>query len=721
MKRSLIHNTNVDSTLCTHRERIPFTVFIIPHLARCVNAQIAEMVDYLQTVFAGIAQKAFRFVIYLQKMLAFCADTCYNENNYAIERAVCAYGREGFTMLHGFKIAALCVTKIHEDNVRCFIDTFSEQLRPHGWRVFVYTSISDLYWKSRFDTGEKVIYDLIDFDVTDALLIMEDRIMDPEVVAKLRQRADEKSVPTFLVDGSSENCCSILFDYDKGFESVVRHLLDVHGVRDFHYISGYKDNTFSDTRRTTMERVLREYGITLTEDMVSYGDFWSEPARIATEQLIAEKRVARAIVCANDTMALAVCSTLTKHGYRIPEDVIVTGFDGLDVVRFSVPRITTCVCDFNSLGARAAEAVLLLDKGEPLPQHVYHTPELLLQTSCGCTPDAPVDGADFFNTLTNTFNRFRSEDEKLSEVIASIQSCHSNRELTERLHGRLFYNMCTIIKKECIDFTLNPQVMHTEDSFGEQLYVLSDTDVSNTFVGYEMHRSEIVPRLALKLGIGMPIVFIALHSFDIPMGYLSFHYNEVSKSNYLKINQLASALNSAIGGYRNTQYQLHLQTTIEDMYKFDTLTGLYNRNGFLRRYQQQMQQKCPEEQTLVLCDLDGLKYINDTYSHREGDNAIAVVGEALRLACAGGLCSRYGGDELVGVIFGPCDVDEIRRRMQESLDEYNRTSDKPYEVSTSIGIYTTKHIDFERMFAKADALMYEDKKRKPNRRGARVL
>lgn len=623
-------------------------------------------------------------------------------------------------MLHGYRIAALCVTKIHEDSVKDFIEALNRRLKPHGWRVFVYTAISDLYWKSQFDTGEKVIYDLIDFEVTDALLIMEGKIMDPDVVTKLRRRAEANSVPIFLIDGDDETCCNVRFDYDKGFETVIRHLADDHGIRSFHYFAGFRDNRFSDTRRMTMERVLAEYGITLDESMVSYGDFWSEPSRIATERLIQENRLPRAIVCANDTMALSVSSTLIKNGYRVPEDVIVTGFDGIDVIRFSVPRITSCVCDFYSLGEKTAEAVLLLDKEQPLPRYVYQVPILLLQGSCGCASYEPDDGVDFFNTLTNAFNRFRSEDEKLSEVVASIQSCRSNHELSQRLHGRLFYSMCTVVKAECVDFTLNPHVRHTVDSFGEQMYVLSDSDIADSFEGHEMHRSEIVPRLEDKLNEGMPLVFIALHSFDVPMGYLCFHYTEVSKANFLKINQLASALNSAISGYRNLQYQQHLQTKIEDMYKYDSLTGLHNRNGFLRRYQQLMQQQIPTEQTIVLCDLDGLKYINDTFSHREGDNAITVVAEALRTACGSGLCSRYGGDELVGVISQPCDPDEIRRNMQAFLDDYNRNSNKPYKVSTSIGIYTTKDIDFERMFAQADALMYQDKLAKPHRRGARA-
>ncbi len=619
-------------------------------------------------------------------------------------------------MLHGYKIAALCVTKIHEDTVRLFIDTFHKKLREQGWRVFVYTAISDLYWKTDFDTGEKVIYDLIDFSVVDALFIFEGKIMDSDVTARLRSRAAEKNVPIFLIDGSDTDCYNIRFDYDNGFANIIRHLADEHGVRDFHYITGFKDNQFSDMRLATMRRVLKEYGITLTDSMISYGNFWSEPAKHAVQALIASNRVPRAIVCANDTMALAASATLIQHGYRVPEDVIVTGFDGIDAIKLSVPKITSGHCDFHALGDLAADTLLRYDQGEAIDRTTYLLPTLLLQASCGCAACEPEDSVDFFNELTDNFNRFRSEDEKLSEVIASIQSSQNSYSVSQKLHGRLFYSMTTVLKPECLDFTLNPQMKHSEEAFDKTMIVLSDSDIANEFESHEISIHEIVPRLADKLQLGIPLVFIALHAFDVPLGYLCFHYADVSKQNYLKINQIASALNSAIGGFRNLQYQQHLQTMIEDMYKYDTLTGLHNRNGFLRKYQQLIQFNMPETMTLVLCDLDGLKYINDHFSHREGDNAISVAADALHAACATGLCSRYGGDELIAVLPHPCDHDKIRESILQYLANYNRTSGKPYQVSVSIGIHTSAHADFERMFYEADQKMYLDKLQKPHRR-----
>ncbi len=118
---------------------------------------------------------------------------------------------------------------------------------------------------------------------------------------------------------------------------------------------------------------------------------------------------------------------------------------------------------------------------------------------------------------------------------------------------------------------------------------------------------------------------------------------------------------------------------------------------------------------LVLCDLDGLKYINDHFSHQEGDNAIKTVSEALHTVCKDGLCCRYGGDELVAVLWGNVSPEAIRSRIHAILDDYNRTSAKPYLVSTSIGICCGSE-DLDSLFARADEIMYQRKTAKKAQR-----
>ena len=61
------------------------------------------------------------------------------------------------------------------------------------------------------------------------------------------------------------------------------------------------------------------------------------------ERFLAEPEgLPEAIVCINDSMAIAVCEVLSDHGYSVPDDVIVTGFDGIIQEQYNFPRLTTC-------------------------------------------------------------------------------------------------------------------------------------------------------------------------------------------------------------------------------------------------------------------------------------------------------------------------------------------------------------------------------------------
>ena len=120
--------------------------------------------------------------------------------------------------------------------------------------------------------------------------------------------------------------------------------------------------------------------------------------------------------------------------------------------------------------------------------------------------------------------------------------------------------------------------------------------------------------------------------------------------------------------------------------------------------------------TVIMSDLDGLKFINDNYGHAEGDNSIYAVANALfNSVPESSLSTRFGGDEVFSVVFGDCDPDEIVSNIDKNLDEYNKNSGKPYKVSTSSG-YTVsvldENFDITQAIKDADEQMYIAKNKK---------
>jgi diguanylate cyclase (GGDEF)-like protein len=98
------------------------------------------------------------------------------------------------------------------------------------------------------------------------------------------------------------------------------------------------------------------------------------------------------------------------------------------------------------------------------------------------------------------------------------------------------------------------------------------------------------------------------------------------------------------------------------------------------------------------------------------------VANALRRACPGAICCRFGGDEMLAVQAKTADGDNdmIRERLNSYMNEYNRMRNTPFPFSASLGVYETddlSQMSFETLLVKADELMYEEKKKKKIRRG----
>lgn len=146
----------------------------------------------------------------------------------------------------------------------------------------------------------------------------------------------------------------------------------------------------------------------------------------------------------------------------------------------------------------------------------------------------------------------------------------------------------------------------------------------------------------------------------------------------------------------------------------DPLTQLNNRCQFdvyLQNIQRGMTKG--EQYSIIFIDLDKFKKINDDYGHVYGDRVLIAVARILRQACEekGAIIGRYGGDEFY--VFCKTEIkDEIIKRINRYLDEYNGTNNEGIVVSLSIGTSDFHGEEFQEMegFVElADKAMYRNK------------
>ena len=153
----------------------------------------------------------------------------------------------------------------------------------------------------------------------------------------------------------------------------------------------------------------------------------------------------------------------------------------------------------------------------------------------------------------------------------------------------------------------------------------------------------------------------------------------------------------------------------------DELTGLYNRRGFFQFAYSRLPNLSRDTARMpyvMFMDMDGLKNINDTYGHSEGDKAISAFASILREALREeDIIGRMGGDEFAvfSSVKSKKDGEHVEKRIRDKLDEYNSQKLHPYIVQGSIGsmiLDAATRECFEAAILSADSVLYEEKMEK---------
>ncbi|MDE6031059.1 MAG: substrate-binding domain-containing protein, partial [Oscillospiraceae bacterium] len=302
-------------------------------------------------------------------------------------------------MLDNRKIIALCISGIHEITSFEFVVALNEKISEMGYTLFVYSTYSELDENNTSVYGQSSVFELMDFSIIDAVIVFNEKIKNKNVIDSIISRAKAHGTPVAVIGEKYPDCTNIEFDNDCGFEMLARHIVEAHSISTIHFLAGDKGNVYSEQRIEVLKRVLKNSHIDFDDSMISYCGFWFEPAERAVNKLIDDNNIPDAVICANDIMAIAAAGVFAKRGIKVPDDVIVTGYDGIDDIKFTTPRITSVKCSHSILAERLAEVLPDIIDGKLTNRSVYVTPELILSESCGCTPCSVISAAEYMNML----------------------------------------------------------------------------------------------------------------------------------------------------------------------------------------------------------------------------------------------------------------------------------------------------------------------------------
>jgi diguanylate cyclase (GGDEF)-like protein/PAS domain S-box-containing protein len=155
-----------------------------------------------------------------------------------------------------------------------------------------------------------------------------------------------------------------------------------------------------------------------------------------------------------------------------------------------------------------------------------------------------------------------------------------------------------------------------------------------------------------------------------------------------------------------------MEERLKDLSIHDTLTGLYNRN-FFEDQMQLMSDGRYGAMGLIVCDINGLKLINDTKGHEDGDELLIACADILRASFRkGDVIARIGGDEFV-VFLPDCSRKEVEAgcaRIRDKVAQYQEMHPrKGFSVSLGYAAAEEAPLDMSLLFKRADDAMYREK------------
>ena len=544
-----------------------------------------------------------------------------------------------------------------------------------------------------------------------------------------------------------KNSYSILTDSITAYDEIIDHLKNQHGCKSFAFMSANGTNSKEAIERfEAYKTALKKHHLTFNSNLVFEGDFVDFKAESSIKERYHTKQDVDfdALVCANDIMAMGSIKALNSIGVSVPDDVLVTGFDDSPVAIFTKPKLSTINQQIYAQGVEAARLTEEILNGKKIDKINKFRLSPVFRQSCRCiSPSNPEYIYKTFEGETkrettqklNMLNFYEQDNTEKMNITTIIDMS----KISNTLH-QLFYNLKYATRQAELDSLYinlydNPIYANRQDTpvlpDKAELYMYSNNE-NNT----DAFRPGIVVTPSKEIfdstTTNIPGIYILqpIFSGEKIFGYLTAKLKNSNISSYHIYLKLLNTSISQAYDYTKTLVQNEIlaseNSKLSQVSKTDELTGLLNRRGFIEQGQKALDliQETTTASTIIFADMDGLKFINDTYGHNMGDKAIKTQAMVLRKVFRSkDIIGRLSGDEFA-IIASGMNLDyipEIKKKIKKASKELSKQEKLPFELSISIGaVNEEKGSSLMSMLSEADNLLYIEKRRKHSRRNKQL-
>lgn len=282
------------------------------------------------------------------------------------------------------KVLGICLAKM-QDRIRTeYLSAINRSAHLRGWKTVAFNSFRDFRKNDLSLQGAKSIYDVINYDDLDAVIVFPESINNSEVSDGLIETAQAAGKPVICVGPEKKGCYSIVRDYERGCRDMLNHAINEHNARNLYFVGGFKNDDEKSTNFLNILReVMKENDIEFDDKKICYGDYKDEVIEEAVDHILSGSDIPDAFICIDDKTAVTVCEKMHEYDLKAPDDIVVTGFGGIPAAYYYHPSITTCSDDVEQFAEVVIEAAG--DAFDGKPPCVYKDEfKARIRRSCGC-------------------------------------------------------------------------------------------------------------------------------------------------------------------------------------------------------------------------------------------------------------------------------------------------------------------------------------------------
>jgi len=512
-------------------------------------------------------------------------------------------------------------------------------------------------------------------------------------------------IPKVSISVALDGCSNVLLDNYGSSYKLAEHLIS-HNPRKTGVIVGPRNTPESIERYCGTLDAFVKMGNDIP--IIEQGDFSKSSGYLCALNLL--KEGVETIICANDQMALGAYEAIFERGLAIPKDVKVVGFDDIEQAKLLEVPLTTIRQPFDMMAKSAYD---LLVSGSL--QTIKHTGEIVYRQSCGCESkdqyheeemvknryymDKYHDSIKEYNQTLQMHGKFDQVNslEKLNQVLETYLDTISGTEF----HLCLFENFKQKIENPST-FAFPKTMKH---QFGYVNGLIFNPSIYFTNTGLPQEVFSVSPS---KSALVYPV---NLH--DVSYGYIVSDAKTAKHKNFTALRQTIVNVLNRIDMYQQVE---EYSKKMEQLALLDSMTGLYNRRGFfsIAELDFQKQVKNGKSPSIIFCDVNGLKKVNDNYGHAIGDQMIVETSNILKQVFKDDTVARIGGDEFI-IYQSDSFIDtseSVIQALTRAMIVSNKTDKVPFVLSLEAGIArydATNPVSLDELISQADKCLYSKK------------